>query len=296
MPPTPPPPPPLPPRPRTRIPSASDFAPLAAELTVSLVFPDPPESTTAILILLHGLGDAEAAFAAFARNLALPGVLAVAVRGVHPLPPALVGHIDDDDDDDDENNNGLRLGPTPQTRHFYWGDDLTLARAGGDLDPDPGFDKAERLVLGRLVRETLVGRCGWETEDVLLFGFGQGGSLALGLASRLRVGPPVVEQEGEEGAAATGRAFKGAVSVGGPLLPSTIPSARARTRAATPVLLCHGARSDVVDEEAVEVLKREFAHVRVAAWKRPDDGMPRNREEMLPIMQFFADRLRGGGG
>ena len=261
--------------PRTRIPTEDDFAALAPRLVVSLVFPTPRESTTAILLLFHGLGDSEAPFAGFARNLALPGVLAISVRGTSPLP----------------------LGAGGGGGHFHWGDDLTL---GGedDLEPDPGFDRGLGLVLDELVGRTLVARCGWETDDILLFGFRQGGSFALGLASRLRAGlfggsrVVEVEDEGEvDRGSRGGTAFRGVVSIGGPLLASTIPPANTGGKSRTSVLVCHGAESEAVDAVAVGLLRREFADVRVVRWKRPDDGMPRSRDEVLPMMQFFAERL-----
>ncbi|KAK3377806.1 Alpha/Beta hydrolase protein [Podospora didyma] len=269
----------------TRIPTEEDFAALSPDLTISLSYPTPRESTTSILLLFHGLGDSDAPFAGFARNLTLPGVLGVSVRGTSPLPPALLGDSE-----------------STVARHFHWGDDLTLAPGGGgELDPDPGFEKAQRLVLDRLVRETLVGKCGWTTRDLLLFGFGQGGSFALGLASRLRGGgggggegrvteltDDETEKEEEE------EVFKGVVSVGGPLPASMIPSLSAREKAKTPVLVCRGSESEAVDEDAVDVLREEFAEVKVVVWKRPDDGMPRSRDEVLPLMQFFAERLNTG--
>ena len=65
-------------------------------------------------------------------------------------------------------------------------------------------------------------------------------------------------------------------------------------KAKTPVLVCCGRESEAVDADAAEVLEREFETVEVVRWKRADDGMPRNREEVLPMMQFFAERLRSG--
>ncbi|KAI0407470.1 alpha/beta-hydrolase [Xylaria palmicola] len=264
----------------TRIPKPEDFAHLEPALTVSLVYPEVPETTTSILVLFHGLGDAEAPFASFARAVNLPGVLAISVRGVAPLPPALLGLPGTDDDD----------AAAAPASHFHWGDDLTLAPATGELDPDPGFSKAEQLVLGGLVRETLIGTCGWETSDILLFGFGQGGSLALGLSSRLRRGERVVDvTEGQNDA---GTAFKGVVSIGGQLPVSMIPTLSARPKARTPVLVCHGRNSESLDSDAIELLQKEFVDVREVKWRKTDDGMPKSREEMLPIMQFFAERLR----
>ncbi|KAI1195086.1 alpha/beta-hydrolase [Nemania serpens] len=259
-----------------RIPKPEDFAHLESSLHVSLVFPEVPETTTSILLLFHGLGDSEVPFAAFAKNINLPGVLAISVRGVSPLPPALLGLPDAD-----------LAGPT---NNFHWGDDLALSPTTGDLDPDPGFSRAEQLVLGKLIRETIVGTCGWETSDILLFGLGQGGSLALGLSSRLRNSERVVDLT--EAGGTTGTAFKGAVSIGGQLPFSMIPTLSARDKARTPVLVCHGRNSESLDSDAVELLKTEFVDVREVKWGKMDDGMPMNREEMHPIMQFFAERLR----
>lgn len=268
--------------PQTRVPKTEDFASLSPDVAVALHFPSPPESTTAILILFHGLGDSETSFASFARNMNLPGVLAITVRGTSPVPPAMLGEP-------------LDSGPP---RHFHWGDDLNLATHADGLDADPGFSKASELVVDRLIREVLVDKCGWELSDILLFGFGQGGSLALGLASTIRVGPRVVELKGDkdkEGRSIeTPESFKGVVSIGGALPVSMVPSLTARPKSKTPVLICHGRMCEAVDEDAIDVLKQEFVDVREVRWKKADSTMPSNREEMLPLMQFFAERLRSG--
>jgi predicted esterase len=263
--------------PSIRIPKAEDFKSLEPDLHVALHFPSPPESTTAILILFHGLGDSEAPFAGFAQSINLPGVLGISVRGTSPLPPVLLG---------------LPPGSVP-TKNSHWGDDLNIGSSGG-LDPDPGFTKATDLVLNRLIREILLQKCGWELSDILLFGYGQGGSLALGLASKLREGPQVEEvKEDEDGKPVeTGKAFKGVVSIGGDLPPSMIPSLSARTKSETPVLICRGKSCDTVDDDAVDLLKREFSDVQDVKWNKQDSTMPSSQEEVLPMMKFFADRLR----
>ncbi|KAK0626322.1 hypothetical protein B0T14DRAFT_562239 [Immersiella caudata] len=264
-----------------RVPTPSDFTSLSP-LTVSLTFPSPPESTTAILILFHGLGDSETPFSNFAKNLSLPGVLAISVRGVSPLPPALLG-----------------LGPGDgPARNFHWGDDLRAGSSGDVLEEDVGFKTATREVLGRLVKGVLVEKLGWETRDILLFGFGQGGSFALGLASLVREGLNVVAggrvvEVGAEG----GKEFKGVVSVGGGLLGSTVPTTAGtgkKEKSRTKALVLCGRESESVDGFAEGVLNEEFESVKVVRWKRPDDGMPGSREEVLPMMEFFAERLRSG--
>lgn len=266
--------------PHIRIPKTEDFASLPPGLAVALHFPSPPESTTAILICFHGLGDSEVSFANFAKNMNLPGVLAITVRGTNPLPPAMLG---------------LPLDSGP-SRHFHWGDDLNLASHMDGLDTDPGFNKAFNLVTNSLIREILLENCGWQLSDILLFGYGQGGSLALGLASKIREAPEVVEVEDEkEGRPIeTAKTLKGVVSIGGPLPVSMIPTLSARSKSKTPVLICRGKACEAVDDDAIDVLKREFIDVRDVKWKKAESSMPSSREEMLPIMQFLAERLRNG--
>ncbi|KAL0466776.1 Alpha/Beta hydrolase protein [Neurospora intermedia] len=280
----------------TRIPQPEDFDPLKSSsgLHVSLHYPSPPESTTAILLLFHGLGDSDTPFLSFARNLSLPGVLAISVRGIAPLPPSLLG---------------LPLDSGP-TNNFHWGDDLKLDGRTGEIDMDPGYDKVWELVMGKLIGEVLMKECGWELGDILLFGFGQGGGVALGLGSKVRTWEGVrgneeakvrEVKEGEEVKEGvvderkeTSKAFKGIVSIGGALPPSMIPSISAREKAKTPVLVLHGSESEYVGEDEVDLIKREFENVKVVEWKRLDDGMPRSREEVLPMMEFFAERLKSG--
>lgn len=86
--------------------------------------------------------------------------------------------------------------------------------------------------------------------------------------------------------------FKGVVSVGGPLPASLTVTNGRGDKARTPVLICYGRSSELVDAEAVTAMKKEFADTREAKWQRRGDDMPGSRDEMLPIMQFFAERLQ----
>jgi pimeloyl-ACP methyl ester carboxylesterase len=249
-----------------RIPTEADFSSLKSTLPLTVHFPSPPESTTAFLILFHGLGDSEGPFANFARNLNLPGVLAISVRGTSPLPPSLI---------DDSSTGG----------NFHWGDDITLDQSTGELDPDPGYKRACDRVMSELIRGVLIGKCGWEMSDVLLFGFGQGGSLALGMAAQLG-GERVVDVSDGDGG--EGTSFKGVVTIGGGLPMSMVSTRSARSICDTHVLACQ------VDGDAEDLLRREFAHVQVVRWRGEDVRMPRDREEVFPMMRFFAERLRSG--
>ncbi|KAH6892168.1 hypothetical protein B0T10DRAFT_287459 [Thelonectria olida] len=254
-----------------RIPTKEDFGPLLSVLPLALHFPSPPESTTTFLILFHGLGDHEPAFAGFAQSLALPGVLGISVRGTSPLPEML-------------------MPPGPGgIPHSHWGDDLTIDHSTGEIDEDPGFEKAATLVMDKLVQQFLIAQFGWETSDILLFGFGQGGSLALGLASKLSAPARVVDVTDSDPEPRAGTAFKGVVSIGGPLPQSMVSTITARPKSRTSVLAVQ------LEPEAVDAVQREFADVTVVQWKRKGVSMPQSQDEAFPLIKFFADRLNGVG-
>jgi hypothetical protein len=171
--------------------------------------------------------------------------------------------------------------------HFHWGDDINIDPATGELDEDPGFEKASNLVMNKLVKETLIEKCGWEWSDVMFFGFGQGGSLALGIAAKLGAGERVTDVT-DSPSQNSARRCKGALSIGGPLPQSMVSTISNRQKSPTSVLICQ------FQPEQIEATKREFQDVTVVNWKRRDVAMPRDREEVLPLMKFFADRLNSG--
>ncbi|KZL82084.1 phospholipase carboxylesterase superfamily protein [Colletotrichum incanum] len=270
-----------------RIPTPDDFAPIQPVLPLSLSFPNPPESTTAILILFHGLGDSEAPFASFAKAMSLPGVLSISVRAPSPLPPSM---LPDDTPSSASASAGAGAG------HFHWGDDITFDPSTDSIAPDPGFSKSYALVVDRLIRETLIARCGWELSDIILFGFGQGGSLALGIASQLRLGPKVVDvtdtpagkPKRSDNAQFDENTLKGVLSIGGPLPQSMVPTVSTRGKCKTKTCLVQ------LDDDAFDAVKEEFLDARLVKWKRKDVAMPRDREEMFPLMKFFAECLKSG--
>ncbi len=122
-----------------------------------------------------------------------------------------------------------------------------------------------------------MGKCGYKAREIVLFGYGQGGMAALAVAASMA---------GEE--------LGGVVSVGGPL-PVSVSSVPVK-KSKTPVLVLGGSARTLVTSSAVARLRSVFEAVEYERWKKSGDGMPTNREEMLPIMQFFARRLRSRRG
>jgi predicted esterase len=147
--------------------------------------------------------------------------------------------------------------------------------AKGDIELDAGF-KTSSKVLKDLI-DVLMGKCHFPARNILFLGFGQGGMAALAavVAEELRA----VE-------------MGGVVSIGGPL-PASITTS---TKAKTPLLVCGGSRSSQITRSSVDRLKTAFTDVEYVKWDKPEDSMMRNREEMLPVMKFFARRLRSRAG
>lgn len=143
------------------------------------------------------------------------------------------------------------------------------------IEHDAGFVGSTKVlveeVIGVLKRE-----CGYKGRDILMFGFGQGGMVALGVVAGL-------EEE-----------LGGVVSVGGGLPSSVVTKGQKKNR--TPVLVCHGKRKSAVGDDDVDKLKEVFESVEAKEWVKTGNGMPESRDEMLPIMQFFARRLRSMKG
>jgi len=113
-----------------------------------------------VLVLLHGLGDTHAPFANFARSLQLADTVCLAVRAPAALPFDLHG--------------------------FHWGDDIVFDEGTGEMDVDTGFKKSVDLLVRDVIEKCLCEKCGYTPRDVILFGFGQGGCVALGCAAAMK--------------------------------------------------------------------------------------------------------------
>jgi predicted esterase len=231
-----------------RLPTTADFP---SSLTLTII---PPSSghPLNVLILLHGLGDTNKSFAQLGKNLNLPETVCVSIQGPNPIPPIFTGS---------------------DTPAFHWGDDVLVDEAKGEIELDAGFKSIQKILLEDVVKDDLMGKCGYSARNILFFGFGQGGMAALHVA------------------ASSDLEFGGVVSVGGRL-----SSFAGSGKSKTPVLVLGGSRSGQITRSAIDGLKARFTDLEYVKWDKVDDSMPRNREEMLPIMKFFARRLRSRAG
>jgi predicted esterase len=161
-----------------------------------------------------------------------------------------------------------------ETPSFHWGDDILFDEGKGEIELDAGFKTATDVLLRKLVEKSLIEECGYAPRNILFYGFGQGGMAAL------------------QACATSDLEFGGVVSIGGRLPSSGSGSGKSKT----PALVLGGSRSAQVTRSAVDGLKERFKDVEYVKWDKAEDSMPRSREEILPIMRFFARRLRSRAG
>ncbi|KAJ9299449.1 hypothetical protein DTO271G3_3071 [Paecilomyces variotii] len=242
----------------TRAPLSSDFPP---SLTVTITPPPPSSSSPSpnILLLLHGLGDTAASFTSFGRALNLPETTILTLQAPTKLPFDLPG--------------------------FHWGDDVAFDSTTGGLDMDAGFNRAVKLILDDVVHNILIEKCGYRPREIMILGFGQGGMAALVAAREL--------SKTTSSSTGTDKELSGIISIGAPY---PLSGSTTGSKSRTPVLLVAGRDSPVVTDGAVQRTKNVFEFVELHRYARKGDGMPRSREEMMPIMQFFARRLRSRQG
>lgn len=184
--------------------------------------------------------------------------------------------------------------PLPfEASSFHWGGDVIFDNTVGTIDPDGGFTKVVPRLVKEVIEDTLIRKCGYQSRELMLFGFGQGGMVALSTAGRSlvsRIGWTTLTRV----SVSMEKELGGVISVGGPL-PSEAPASLSPKRK-TPVLVCSGNDSPWVTSSAEDKLKAVFESVQLNRYKRSGDTMPRNRDEMYPIMQFFARRLKSSAG
>ena len=168
--------------------------------------------------------------------------------------------------------------PLPETG-THWADDLLLDPQSGTIDPDgPSFNASTQLLAEDVIKSTLITKHGFKPREILLLGSGQGASISLAVALHLNL------------------ELGGVIAIGGLLPISASSSDLAKNR--TPILLLGGLKGVLTRESGNGVVraKNAFEVVETHQWKKSDDSMPKTREEAMPMMGFFARRLRSRQG
>ncbi|TGO22059.1 hypothetical protein BPAE_0184g00110 [Botrytis paeoniae] len=230
------------------------------------ILPSKDGKNTNILILLHGLGDTKNGFTQLAKNLSLPQTASLIPQAPTPIPALITGS---------------------DLPSFHWARDLEFDSTTGSLDLDADFTLS--IILLTSMIHMLMKSCNYSPRNIFLFGFGQGGMLAL---STLAQTTSSLLKDVELG---------GAISIGGrlpacfsPPSNSAISQKDNKGKVRTPILVAGGNRKSEITRTALEKIKTTFAEVEYVKWEREGDGMMRGREEVLPLMRFWGRRLKMG--
>lgn len=237
-----------------RQPCPADFP---TSLKVIIYLP-PNNKPTNVIIFLPGLGDTASNFAPFPRALNLPDALTITLNPPFPLP--------------------FPLGPGD-----HWSEDLQVDSSTGNLDAESPLTKATDVIAQDVIREVLLGKFKYRPDHIHLFGFGQGGSVALAVPLHISL---------------ASLSLGGVMSVGGYLPLSQITPATGTSKNRTAVLLLSGFKSPMAsaDSSSLKRVKSAYEFTTHHQWKKADDSMPKNRDEVLPMMQFWAYKLKSRRG
>jgi hypothetical protein len=147
------------------------------------------------------------------------------------------------------------------------------------FNPIPNADPTKHIPSLRKLLETLTSpELGWDLNRIHLFGWGQGGSMALELASNVFRTP------------LGGGRLGSVISICGPLLPSTSVGSESQTPA---LLFIRISPQSAANSRLVNDLKSSFKEVEVINGEKGKSGedMPRGRAEWEGIMRFWGNLL-----
>jgi len=153
----------------------------------------------------------------------------------------------------------------------------------GESISNPNPTSAIELMLK--VLEHLKDDCAWPASRIHLFGFGQGGSVALETAVKYWRDQLLLDKEN-----VPATSLGSIVTVSGPLLSFSTSS----VVNPTPVLVIHRPKSEdfSLPTGALPAFKKAFALVRqMKLGSKGNEGMPMSKEEWQPIMEFWSEKL-----
>ncbi|KAF9530521.1 Alpha/Beta hydrolase protein, partial [Crepidotus variabilis] len=207
-----------------------------------------------LLILLHGLGDTHVPFSKLGKSLKLPQTAVLSLRAPQQVP-----FLYED------------------AWQWYPSFD-TLGEMIPNPNPTPALQFLTKVV------DHLTTHCKWPLNRIHLFGFAQGGSVAVEFTlerwkvSRASSGTTTPDSQ----------AFASVVSVAGPLL--TYPTLS--TKCPTPLLIVHRSSGETsIPSKDINAFKKGFENITEHKMKGPKEGMPASREDWEPIMKFWSERL-----
>ena len=152
------------------------------------------------------------------------------------------------------------------------------------FNPIPNPDPTKHIPTLRKLLESLTSaEMGWQLNRIHLFGWGQGGSKVLELASHISDKPLNEAQR-----------LGSVISICGPILPATLNSTSTSSKSQSPTLVfTRLAPQSAAHTRLANDLKTRFKEVEVINGEKGKGGedMPRGRGEWEGIMRFWGNVL-----
>ena len=248
--------------------------------------------TENLVLIFHGFGDGPGSFSQLPKNWKLEKTSYLLVPGCDIIPS--------------EFSSSTNTQSKPVFSWFDYFDPATYEwYDDGSSESLKSCTNNIKQHIDRLIRVHLVKECGWQLEQIFLFGFSQGGTMALEYLYWLNeqqkqasLGGVVAVSSQVLGARRKSILGNQKLSNSGDTIPYAIK---------TPILLIYGEKDATVTaksySESVQCLKKsmvgEFAETNLTYCKFPNRGheMLRgtNRDEMKLFYNFMANNLNGVG-
>lgn len=152
----------------------------------------------------------------------------------------------------------------PKNLDYVW--------APSDMDESSGLLRSSRLILEIVIKDGLIRKCFFPPRNIVIIGQSQGGTVSLASAASWND----IE-------------FGGVISIGGPLPPLFQPPSPSKAR--TPALVLGGEMGSVVSA-ALRQIRDSFLEIEDQIKSNADDTVPKSKDEIKPILDFLAHRLR----
>ncbi|KAJ4490149.1 hypothetical protein J3R30DRAFT_35633 [Lentinula aciculospora] len=214
-----------------------------------------------LLVLLHGLGDTHIPFAQLGRKLKLPQTATLALRAPEKIPFLY-----------------------EEAYQWYTSFDQ-LGELISRPNPTPALE-----VLSKVFKH-LIEVCSWPSDRIHLFGYAQGGSIALefglkfwGLQQQKKPNESTLESN-----IPSSSSLGSIVSISGPLL--SYPTVTSFSP--TPIIAVYRPppAEPSLSPADLTAIKKAYSSVREAKFGARGPGMPSSKDEWEPIMRFWSERL-----
>lgn len=219
-----------------RTPSKHDFP---RSLSMSILKPGIDEHSRTCMILLHQHGNSETSLKDLSLRLqkTLKDCTFILLRA----PQAI-----------QRGNSG-----------YHWADE-----EGGWDGP---FHRSSAMILMDVIKGSLIEKCRYRPQDIVILGYKQGGMVALASAASWNA----IE-------------LGGVISIGGPKPSYAHLPATAKAR--TPTLIL-GASFGNISDTALQQIQQTFIHVDPELQPGTHDEIPQSEDELKPLLDFLGHRL-----